>query len=121
MDNEFLHPQPEHGEAEALAAAAPSGSGDAVAPVDASAVIEQVRELLFGDHRRATEGSLKSLEDRFAALTATLEARLADMDRRFSESKAEAEKAHSEQVGAIGAAIAELGDRIKGFVAKPAS
>jgi hypothetical protein len=116
MDNEFMHPQSEHGDGEAAAA---PGSVDAAAPVDAAAVIEQVRELLFGDHRRATEGSMKSLEDRLAALTATIEARLADLERRLSESKAEAEKSYGERVEAIGTAFAELGEKIKGLLGKP--
>jgi hypothetical protein len=86
---------------------------------DAANVIEQVRELLFGDHRRATEGALKGLEDRLVALTATVEARLADLERRIEESRAAADRAQDGHVQAIGAALNELGDRIKGLVAKP--
>ena len=59
MDNEFMPPH-ENGEGER---AAPPANGDNAAPLDAAAVIEQVRELLFGDHRRSTEGALKGLED----------------------------------------------------------
>jgi len=121
MDNEVMPPQPEHPEGEPLAAIAPQGAADGVAPLDAAAVIEQVRELLFGDHRRATEGSLKGLEDRVAALTATIEARLADLERRLHESKGASGQAHDQGVEAIGAAIAELGERIKSFVSKPSA
>ena len=115
MDNEFMPPHSDHPEGEQAAPAGP----EAAAPLDAAAVVEQVRELLFGDHRRATEGSLKSLEDKLAALTATIEARFADLERRLSETRAEADHAHEGKVEAIGAAFAELGERIKGLIARP--
>jgi len=115
MDNEFMPPHSDHPEAESTA----SPNAEAAAPLDAAVVIEQVRELLFGDHRRATEGSLKSLEDKLAALTATIEARFADLERRLSESRAESDHAREGHVEAIGAAFAELGERIKGLIAKP--
>jgi hypothetical protein len=89
------------------------------AAAEAASVIEQVRELLFGDHRRTTEGSVKGLEDRIAALTATMEARFSDLERRLTELKAETDAAREDSVEAIGAAIADLGDKIKGFHAKP--
>jgi len=109
MDNEYTPPQ----------GANPEPNGEAAVPLDAAAVVEQVRELLFGDQRRATETALKSLEDRLAALTATVEARLADMERRLSESRSEADSARDSHVESIGAAISELGERIKSLIAKP--
>jgi hypothetical protein len=112
MDNEYMPP---HAEGEPAAQA----GAEAAAPPDAAAVVEQVRELLFGDHRRATEGSLKALEDRLAALTATVEARFADLERRLGEARAETERAGDGHVEAIGAAFADLGDRIKNLVARP--
>ena len=107
------HEHHEHGQAE------PAPAAENAVPVDAAAVIEQVRELLFGDHRRATEATLKSLEDRIAALTATVEARLADLDRRLGENRAEAEHARDAHVEAIGSALGEIGERLKGLIAKP--
>jgi hypothetical protein len=89
------------------------------AAAEAASVIEQVRELLFGDQRRTTEGSLKGLEDRVAALTATMEARFADIERRLQELKSETDTAREESVDAIGAAIADLGSKIKGLHPKP--
>lgn len=115
MDNEFMPPPAEHTEGEPAAPA----NGETAQPLDAAAVVEQVRELLFGDHRRATEGSLKSLEDRLAALTATIEARFADLERRLSESRNEADHARDGRVEAVGAALVELGDRIKSLIARP--
>ena len=112
MDNEFSPPY-ENGQGETHAS---QPAPEAAAPLDAAAVIEQVRELLFGDHRRATEGAMKGLEDRLAALTATLEARFSDFERRLHEVKSEAAQAHVSGVEGIGAAIAELGDRIKGLI-----
>lgn len=88
------------------------------AAIDPAAVIEQVRELLFGDQRRATEAAIKGLEDRFAALTATVEARLADLDRRLHESHAEADQAREGHVQAIGSALSDIGERLKGLVSK---
>jgi hypothetical protein len=117
MDNEYIPPHgandPPGGEAAAPLA------GEAAAPLDAAAVVEQVRELLFGDHRRATESALKTLEDRLAALTATIEARFADLERRLAESRSETEHVRDAHVESIGAAISELGERIKSLIAKP--
>ena len=79
-----------------------------------------MRELLFGEHRRATEGSLKSLEDRLAALTATIEARFADLERRLQEEPGrEPSRAATARSTAIGAALKDLGEHIRGLVAKP--
>jgi hypothetical protein len=121
MDNEFSQAEQTHPESSSAAAAPPAAVAETTAPADPATVIEQVRELLFGDHRRSTEGSLKGLEDRFAALTATVEARFADLERRLSETKAETDQARDSGVEAIGAAIAELGDKIKGLTAKHSS
>jgi hypothetical protein len=112
MDNEYLPPHSGRPDGE-------SGSNADPAALDPAAVIEQVRELLFGEHRRATETSLKSLEDRIAALTATIEARFADIERRLQESRAETDQARDGHVEAIGAALAEIGARLKSLVAKP--
>lgn len=118
MDNENTPPHSEH--AEGNSTHAPATNGDAAAP-DAAAVIEQVRELLFGEHRRATEGALKGLEDRLAALTATIEARFADMERRLHEARSETDQSRDHHVEAIGAALTELGERLKSLVAKPSA
>ncbi len=118
MENEYMPPH--SGQAEGEPAHAPPPNADAAAP-DAATVIEQVRELLYGDHRRATEGSFKSLEDRLAALTATIEARFADLERRLHESRVETDHAREGNVEAIGAALSELGERLKGLIAKPNS
>ena len=99
----------------------PAASNDHGAAIEAASVIEQVRELLFGDQRRSTEGSLKGIEDRIAALTATMEARFADLERRLQELKTETDHAREQSVDAIGAAIADLGVKIKGFTGKPTS
>lgn len=85
---------------------------EAAAP-DPNAVIEQVRELLFGDHRRASDGAMKSMEDRFAALSATLEARFADLERRLEELKSQTELSHGRHAASLGASLVELGERIR--------
>jgi hypothetical protein len=114
MDNEFEHPHSEHGEH------VPAPAEVAPAP-DPATIIEQVRELLFGEQRRATDAALKSLEDRLAALTATVEARVADIERRFNEARTETDHSRDHHVEQIGAAFADLADRIKSLIAKPQS
>jgi hypothetical protein len=110
MDNEYLPPG--RAESETIPNTDP-------AALEPAAVIEQVRELLFGEHRRATEGSLKSLEDRLAALTATIESRFADLERRLQEGRAESQQSRDREVDGIGAALKDLGEHIRALVAKP--
>jgi hypothetical protein len=86
---------------------------------DANAVVEQVRELLFGDHRRANDAAVKSLEDRLAAVTATLEARFADLERRLGELKSEQDQARGTHAETLGAALVELGAKIRSLAATP--
>ena len=119
MNNEFTDQNCGQGNGSANTVASPSAIAEAAAGADPASVIVQVRELLFGDHRRSTEGSLKGLEEKLAALTATVEARFADLERRLVEAKAQTDHARESGVEAIGAAIAELGDKIKGLAAKP--
>jgi hypothetical protein len=119
MNNEFTDQNCGHANGAANTAASPSTIAEAATGSDPASVIVQVRELLFGDHRRATEGSLKGLDEKLAALTATVEARFADLERRLDEARAQTDHARESGVEAIGAAIAELGDKIKGLVAKP--
>ena len=93
---------------------------EAAAP-DPNAVIEQVRELLFGDQRRAAEAAMKSLEDRVAALTATLEARFGDMERRLDELKSQNDVAQGRHAEALGVSLMELGEKIRSLSSfKPA-
>jgi hypothetical protein len=119
MNNEFTDPNFGRGNSPANTAGSPSTIAEAAASGDPSAVILQVRELLFGEHRRSTEGSLKGLEDKLAALTATVEARFSDLERKLVEAKAQTDHARVSGIEAIGAAIVELGDKIKGLAAKP--
>ncbi len=119
MNNEFTDPNFGHGNNSTHSGGSPSSIAEAAANGDPSAVILQVRELLFGDHRRSTEGSLKGLEDKLAALTATVEARFSDLERRLVEAKAQTDHDRASGIDAIGAAIVELGDKIKGLASKP--
>jgi hypothetical protein len=86
---------------------------------DPNAVIEQVRELLFGENRRATEAAMKSLEDRIAALTATLEARFGDLHRQIEELKSQTDHANGHHAEALGASLVELGEKIRAMATKP--
>ena len=103
-----MHDDHSHGEPDTEAATA-----------DPNAVIEQVRELLFGEHRRASEAAIKSLEDRIAALTATLEARFGDLQRRLDEMKSETDKAQGHHAEALGASLVEIGERIRAMANPP--
>ncbi len=82
---------------------------------DANTVVEQVRELLFGDHRRASDVAMKSLEDRLAALAATLEARFGDLERRIEDLKSHTGAARDRHAETLGATLIELGERIRGM------
>jgi len=104
-----MHDDHSHGDSNETEAAAP----------DPNAVIEQVRELLFGEHRRASDAAMKTMEDRLAALTATLEARFGDLERRFEELKHEAVDSHVRHSEALGASLVELGERIRSLSTKP--
>jgi hypothetical protein len=116
MDNEPMPPHSAPPESDAAQA-----NAESAAPLDAGAVVEQVRELLFGDQRRTTEAALKGLEDKLAALTATVEARFADLERRLAESRNEADQAREGHVEAIGSALTDLGEKLKGLIGKPSA
>lgn len=105
-----MHDDHSHGEHDTEAAAA-----------DPNAVIEQVRELLFGEHRRASEAAMKSLEDRFVALTATMEARLGDLQRQLEELKSTTDHAAGHHAEALGASLVELGEKIRALATRPSA
>jgi hypothetical protein len=76
-------------------------------------VIDQVRELLFGETKRTTEQGLKALEERLEALTATMEARFSEMESRMAQAQSDAERSQASAIDDIGAAIAQLGASIR--------
>ena len=81
-------------------------------------VIEQVRELLFGETKRTTEQGLKTIEDKLAALTATMEARFSELETRLTELRSDSEHAQESAIDGIGEAIAHLGANIREMSAK---
>ncbi len=76
-------------------------------------VIDQVRELLFGETKRTTEQGLKALEERLEALTATMEARFSEVESRMAQAQSDAERSQASAIDDIGAAIAQLGANIR--------
>ncbi len=80
---------------------------------NSAGVIEQVRELLFGEAKRTTEQGLKALEDRLEALSATMNARFAEIESRMAANQSEAEHSQAGAIDDIGAAIAQLGANIR--------
>lgn len=88
-----------------------NGSGQSQG--DAVGVIEQVRELLFGETKRSSEHGLKALEDKVEALTALMHARFSEMEGRVADVGQEAERAQASAFDEIGGAIAHLGATIR--------
>jgi hypothetical protein len=84
----------------------PNGAGQA-------GVIDQVRELLFGETKRTTEQGIKALEDKLDALAATMHARFSEMETRASEAQRDAENSQASAIDDIGSAIAQLGASIR--------
>ncbi len=94
----------------------------ASAPVNANGsdparTIEQVRELLFGETKRASEASLNALDAKvdakIDALTATMNARFSEVETRLADLAREAERAQATTIDDIGSAIAQLGASIR--------
>jgi hypothetical protein len=77
------------------------------------AVIDQVRELLFGGTKRSTEHGLGALEARISALTATMEQRFSEVESRLVELARDTERSQASAIDEIGSAITQLGASIR--------
>lgn len=75
--------------------------------------MEQMRELLFGATERETERQISLLEAKADEMRKEFLARFEATDSLLLEMTRELEKAHSESIMAIGAAIIELGERVQ--------
>lgn len=80
---------------------------------DSQGVIDQVRELLFGETKRTTEHGLRALEDKVEALTATMMARFSEVEGRMSDLNQEGERSQAAAIDEIGSAISQLGASIR--------
>ncbi len=89
-----------------------NGSGPAHKD-DAAGVIDQVRELLFGEAKRSTEQGLRALEDRVEALTAAMQAQFSEVESRVADLARETERSQASAIDDIGSAIAHLGSTIR--------
>jgi hypothetical protein len=61
------------------------------------------------------------LEDRFVALTATMEARLGDLQRQLEELKSTTDHAAGHHAEALGASLVELGEKIRALATRPSA
>lgn len=75
--------------------------------------MEQVRELLFGETRRANDHHLRSIEDRIEAMRADFMERLAALESRLVDLARETEQSQAASIDAIGGAIAQLGAAVQ--------
>jgi hypothetical protein len=79
--------------------------------------MEQMRELLFGAAKRETERQLSVIDGRLAEMRSEYLAHVETLESLLAELARETEKNRSDSILAIGSAISELGDRIKGMAA----
>jgi hypothetical protein len=80
---------------------------------DPAGVINQVRELLFGETKRASEASLNALDARVGALAAAMNEKFAEVESRLADLARESERAQAAAIDDIGSAIASLGASIR--------
>ena len=80
---------------------------------DPVGVIEQVRELLFGEAKRSTEHGLSTLEAKIDALAATMHERFSEVENRIAELARNTEHARTSAIDEIGDAIGQLGATIR--------
>ena len=80
---------------------------------DPAGVINQVRELLFGETKRASEASLTALDAKVDAMAASMRERFAEVESRMAELARDGERAQAAAIDDIGSAIAQLGASIR--------
>ena len=80
---------------------------------DPAGVINQVRELLFGETKRASEASLNTLDAKVDALAASMRERFAEVESRMADLARDTERAQASAIDEIGSAIAQLGASIR--------
>jgi hypothetical protein len=76
-------------------------------------VIDQVRELLFGETNRSAEKNISALDAKVDALAATMHARFLEVENRITELTRDTERAQAAAIDEIGDAIAQLGASIR--------
>jgi uncharacterized protein YoxC len=96
-----------------------NGKGEAVESAGAIEpdTINQVRELLFGADKRATDARLAQIDDKFERLVSDLRADLAakftDLENRIETLARDVEQRRLTSIDDIGAAIANLGATVR--------
>jgi len=89
-----------------------AGNGAAIDPMD------QVRELLFGEARRASDAQAHAIEQRLEAMRADFLERLATLESRLVDLARETERSQAASINAIGGAIAQLGATVQNMSAR---
>jgi hypothetical protein len=79
--------------------------------------IEQVRDLLFGASKRATEDNLHAIEEKIEAMRADFLSRVASLESRLVDLARDTERDQAASIEAIGGAIAQLGATIQNMSA----
>ena len=75
--------------------------------------IDQVRDLLFGDTRRATDHRLEDVNTKVEALAAELRARFDKLESALAALTRDTESRRLHGIDQIGGALADLGAHIK--------
>jgi hypothetical protein len=98
-------------------AAGAQSAGDSPPPGGAD-TMEQVRELLFGATKRATDQAIRDLDCKIEGVREELLARLAELESRVLDLGRDTERNHSAAIDAIGGAIAQLGATVQNMSAR---
>ena len=75
--------------------------------------IDQVRELLFGENKRATELRLDDIDRKIESLRDDMNARFASLEARLADQGRDAESRRLASIDSIGQAIADVGATIR--------
>ena len=75
--------------------------------------MEQIRDLLFGEHQRQTEAQIAQLEQRIRALEADMAHRLDAMQARFDALAGETQTERRTAFDELARGVQELGERIR--------
>lgn len=81
----------------------------------AAGAIDQVRELLFGENKRATESRLDDIERKIEQLRDDMNARFASLEAKLADQGRDTDTRHAASIDAIGQAIANLGASVRGM------
>ncbi len=88
-----------------------NGSGAALSLADER--MDQVRELLFGDHKRLQDMQIAALEARLQELQATFSRRIEELELKLAQLSGETRSAQQSAFAELAQNVGELGERIR--------